>query len=197
MCEFCEYVRQNREAMRGRSVYEMFPDQARVIPYESVTPRYCMLSDVPLKHEEMHPPGRCTRSLSQEQYGYIVNNRRSNCSMCGSPLSADKIQGQQYAPREVENHFCDNCIPYWSILHSKVVGEDMSFLADEQVDVVDRHAVNREYGRSPVNPPIIPELEHNPPESFEAWKVRTGGTHKDKPLVEIPLKKNDKDIWEY
>jgi len=192
MCEFTEFVQYNREAMRGRSVSEMFPHQARVIPYESVKPGHCITSGVPLRHEEMHPPGRCTRSLSQEHYGYVVNNRRSNCSICGSQLSAEKIQGQQYSPREIENHFCESCIPYWSILHSKVVGEDMSFLADEQRYIPD-------LGRPQIPPPRPkrPALTNEHPDTVKDWINRSGGTHKNKPLVEIPLRKNDKDIWEY
>lgn len=184
MCEFTSEMHLNKEAYRGRSVAEMFPKQSRVIPYERVRAGHCMTSGVPLSHEEMHPPRRCSRSLSEEQYGYIVNNRRNYCSMCHTPLSADKIQGQKYQPREIKNHFCAECIPYWSILHSKVVGEDMSFLADEQ------HA-------QPIQLPA-PEpkrIRYDPQPLFsDLFEQRQA--EPDRPLVEVPLKKNENGRYE-
>lgn len=186
MCEFTDYVRQMRNELYGMSVAEMFPHQSQVIPYEEVKAGHCMTSGVPLSQEEMHPPGRCSRSLSDEQYGYIVNNRRSNCSMCGGQLSAQKIQGQQYQPREIENHFCDACIPYWSILHSKVVGEDMSFLADE----------GQASGPAQIVYQPVRGIEHKPQQTFADLFEQRQQEYEKKPVVTVPLKKNKNGHYE-
>jgi hypothetical protein len=123
-----------------------------------------------------------------------VNNRRSNCSICGSQLSAEKIQGQQYSPREIENHFCESCIPYWSILHSKVVGEDMSFLAEEQGHVVDRPVLGQGQAQIPYQP-VRPALTNDRPKTVDELLER-GGTHKGKPVKVLRLNKNDQGTWE-
>ena len=190
MCEFTSTVAMNQETWRGRSVKEMFPRQSEVIPYESVKPGRCMTSGMPLSHDEMHPAGRCSRSLSEEQYGYIVNNSRTNCSMCGSELSTHKIQGQQYQPREIENHFCEECVPYWSILHSKVVGEDMSFLADEAGYALDRVA--------PLQIPfnhVTPAITYQPQITVEDM-LNQARTHEGKPVKVLSLDRNSSGTWE-
>jgi hypothetical protein len=84
-------------------------------------------------------------------------------------------------------------IPYWSILHSKVVGEDMSFLAEEQGHVVDRPVIER--GQGQTSQPVRRALTNDRPETLDDWKKASGGMHNDKPLVEI-LRKNDKGVYE-
>jgi hypothetical protein len=72
----------------------------------------------------------------------------------------------------------------------------MSFLADEQVHVVDKPDFGQGQAQIPYQP-VRPALPYERPETVVDWINQSGGTHKDKPVVEIPLKKNDKDTWEY
>jgi len=120
-----------------------------------------MFSERKLSSSYMYPSGCCTRSLDESVYQGIINNKRSTCALCGDPLSGYQKNMQHREHREIKHHFCPECLEYFALCHSKIVGEDMSFLVDES------------YGRSrhtmlPDPAPSARMVEYNNPNVIDA-----------------------------
>jgi hypothetical protein len=136
MCEFCSHFTSKvAPRCKGRFVQEIFPYQNQIVPYNQIQQGKCMFSGRPISYAEMHPEGRCSRSLSEESYQGAINNKRSTCALCKTGLPPHQQQSIKDYHREIEFHFCPQCLDYFSLCHSKIVGMDMSFLADEQRQV--------------------------------------------------------------
>jgi hypothetical protein len=120
--------------MFGKSLNELFsPEIQREFPYHTVSKGYCPSCQNLIPINEQFPPGRTSRSLCQRCYYDLITNKLGGmCLICRKPLPAYKLQGQANTPREISEYIHDGeCIDYFTLIHCKVVGEDMSFVSDE------------------------------------------------------------------
>jgi hypothetical protein len=77
MCEARIYYPGFANAMRGRSVNDLFPANVTIkVPYQSVLPGHCLMCKQPLGQHEMFPPGRCSRPMCEGCYQVNVSGTR-------------------------------------------------------------------------------------------------------------------------
>lgn len=63
--------------------------------------------------------------------GLIADRRNSHCFICSGPLPNYKLDAQMRNSREIREHIHDGqCLDYHTLIHCKVIGEDMSFLKE-------------------------------------------------------------------
>jgi hypothetical protein len=120
--------------MFGKSIHELFsPETQREFPYHTVNKGHCPSCQNLIPINEQFPPGRTSRSFCQRCYSDLITNKfRGPCLICRNPLPAYKIERQVETPREISEYLHDGeCIDYFTLIHCKVVGEDMSFLRDD------------------------------------------------------------------
>jgi len=82
-----------------------------------------------LSHTEMHPPGRCSRSMCQSCYNNEAANNpdRQTCMVCGEWLPSHQFDSIRNNPRELCYHVCNGneergeCFEYLVARHTATV----------------------------------------------------------------------------
>jgi len=134
MCDITESIQTLVPYWLGRSLGKLFPQNVMErFQYDRIIPGHCLVCGRPLAYHEMWSSGKCPRSMCEECYQReIVGNVNDRCIVSGEPLPKEKIKAQRANPREVENNIADGYArDYYTLLACKIVGMDMSFLADD------------------------------------------------------------------
>ena len=127
-------IMRNSPHVRGKSLSQLFPANFMAnLPYDRVMVGHCIQCGRLMSRDEMQPPGRQTpRAMCQQCYDYWTSSQSDVCPICKEYLSNDKLNGQRMNPKEVSFRIHDGkCLDYFSIVSCKALGDDMSFLADE------------------------------------------------------------------
>jgi hypothetical protein len=147
------------ETFRNRSVKQIFPVQNSVLPWDVVRPGHCAFSGKPIDHHYMHNTGITRRWLCEQEYQKVIQYKSNVCRMCGEPFDEYQYMEQYRQPREIINYFCVDCAVYLSFCAMKVVGDDVSFLLEEQG-----------YSRPMINvtpqPRALPNPQHALPDPY-------------------------------
>ena len=122
--------------MSGRTLNEMFGglDIKPEFQWQNVQPGHCMKCNVPLSHEEMFPPHMCPRAMCQNCYNALVSGALNrNCIITNRLLEKQQWADQGRDPREVGNNIQQGLArDYYTLLACKVLGVDMSFMAETE-----------------------------------------------------------------
>ncbi len=131
---------------------------------------HCLTCGDKLSHNEMFPPGRCTRSMCEGCYEEATVNRagqrHSRCLVCGSFLDHHKIDQQLTNPREVSNYLCsmadNDCEVLFTLLHNIVVGAidkqrfNISYPHNHMRNAISAKVVRQEPSMLPGNRAALP-----------------------------------------
>jgi len=131
MYNFTFHLENLKPKMAGRPYYAFFAIgiEAR-FRYHSVVVGHCLICGTVLSVVQPRPPGRATRSMCETCYeNEIVSRLNTTCFICGRRLPDIKITAQEINNRELTHNIHDGqCLEYYTIIHCKIGGEDMSFL---------------------------------------------------------------------
>ena len=208
MCDETQRIQDLIPHWQDHSVGELFPEYVMArFHYEHVRPGHCLVCGRPLASHEVWPRGRCPRSMCDTCYQReILGKINYRCIISGDPLPQDKIYAQQINPREVGNNLADGYArDYYTLLASKVVGINMTFLRDEifayQKQHIDSDYREIDYQLPTLHPQALPSSRREtralppPPELLRLQHqikelgdlALTKPTHKWKVIRHIPL----------
>ena len=130
--------------LTGKFLAEVFPHHfIENLPYNSVQPYHCIPPNCGrlMSHFEMFPPDRLTpRAICPQCWSNMTSIRSDECWVCCDYIEDWRFERQKLKPHDL--HFRIHglrCSDYWSIVSAKALGQDMSFLRDED------HSLTREH----------------------------------------------------
>lgn len=125
-----------------------------------------------MSHQEMEPPDRITpRALHAKCFARWTSRISEECPICKEDLSDEKVNMQKVSPYDLHHRVCEGqCIDYFSILSCKALGDDMSFLADEQ-------------GKGSGSGPFQPEQTKDPVEALFQENIPSENMHSEEETI--------------
>ena len=109
------YWRNGRIPLKLIQIFNKKPDYGK-----------CQSCGTSLSHSEMHPLGRCSRSMCQPCYDRIIADSQI-CAVCGEWLPSHQLSLIQSNPRELSYHVCNGdqhrgeCFEYLVARHTSTV----------------------------------------------------------------------------
>ena len=121
--------------IKGKLLSELFPKGFfNRFSYNDVEVKHCLHCKRSMTHNEREPPDKLTpRAMHVQCFAEFTNGITEVCPICEGYLSNDKVNAQSNSPYDIHHRICEGrCMDYFSIVSCKALGDDMSFLADEQ-----------------------------------------------------------------
>jgi hypothetical protein len=121
--------------VKGKLLSELFPQGFfNRFSYNDVEVRHCLHCKKAMTHNEMEPPDKLTpRAMHVQCFAEFTNGITEECPICGGYLSNDKVDAQSHSHYDIHHRICEGrCMDYFSLVSCKALGDDMSFLVDEQ-----------------------------------------------------------------
>jgi hypothetical protein len=111
----------NQLLKMGKHLYDVFGGVVWKKGLPLAEPGKCMRTGQPLSQNQLNPPGRMPRHMTDEAYLAMINRPdKSRCANCGTYLNQEQIDAAQSQPRELKYHLCDHCFDFESILAAVV-----------------------------------------------------------------------------
>ena len=133
MYNFTFHLEKLKAKMAGRPYYAFFAIGIKQrFPHDLVVVGHCLTCGTALSIAQLRPPGRATRSMCETCYeNQVVSRLNTTCFICGRRLPDHKINAQEiYKEKIIHNIHDGQCFEYYTVIHCKVMGEDMRFLND-------------------------------------------------------------------
>ena len=163
----------NDPNVKGRYLSDLFPKGFfSRFPHKEIKIGCCLHCNRSMTYNEMEPPDKLTpRAMHSQCFAELTNEITEECLICEGYLSNEKVNAQSHSPYDIHHRICEGrCMDYFSIVSCKVLGDDMSFLADESGQMSNQQ-----------------DYRQGPFQSGE--KSQKGDVFRGKPVVRVPKKK--------